>query len=92
MISDALQLKPAAVEVNGSTIAVTRPSVLDMIDALEHSRKTPETMLAWLVLRHARTSAGAPMFATLEEVLACDVHAVSRLGQGIQALYEEGRD
>jgi hypothetical protein len=91
MISEALQLKPATVAVGGTVFTVTRPSVLDMIDALEQSKRAPDQMLAWLVWRHTRDGSG-PMFATLEEVLACDVHAVSRLGQGIQALYEEGRD
>lgn len=92
MISDALRLRPATVAVGAETIAVSRPSVLDMIDALEHSRTSPDTMLPWLVLRHARDAAGAPMFSTLEEVMECDMHAVSALGQGIQRLYEEGRD
>lgn len=91
MISQALQLKPATVEIGGTSFTVTRPSVLDMIDALEQSRKAPETLLAWLVLRHVRDGA-FPMFASLDEVLACDVHAISALGQKIQAFYEEGRD
>lgn len=92
MISEALKLSPASVTVNGAVIAVTRPSVLDMLDALEHSKRSPDTMLAWLVHRHARGPSGLPMFDSIEAVLACDLHAIAALGQGIQKLYEEGRD
>lgn len=92
MIRDALTLKPAEIEVGGTRYTVSRPSVLDMIEALEHSRTAPQTMLPWLVFRHLLEADGSRAFGSLDEVLACDVHAVSAIGQRVQLLYEEGRD
>jgi len=91
MISDALRMKPAEIEVGGTRYRVSRPSVLDMIDALEHSRQSPQTMLAWLVWRHLLEQDGSRAFETLDQVLACDAHAVTAIGQQVQLFYEEGR-
>jgi hypothetical protein len=92
MISDAFTLKPATISMpDGSSMTVRRPSALDMIEAIAESKRAPETFGAWLVYRHARDG-DAPMFATLDEVLKCDAHAVAAVSAAIQRLYEEGRD
>ena len=92
MISPAFLLHDAVVALpDGTTITVARPSALDMIEAIRESKANPDTFGAWLVYRHARVD-GGPMFASLDEVLRGDAHAVAAVSAGIQKLYEEGRD
>jgi len=92
MISDAFTLRDATISMpTGETVVARRPSALDMVEALRESRERPETLGAWLVWRHLRHG-GAPMFATVEEVLRSDGRAVASASEAIQKLYEEGRD
>lgn len=92
MISDAFTLRNAEVTLpGGMTIAVRRPSALDMVEAIQQSKSAPDTFAAWLVYRHA-LDGGGPMFASLDEVLRSDALAVAAASAGIQNLYEEGRD
>ena|GEM_PF-4079148 len=92
MISDAFTLRNAEITLPGGvTIAVRRPSALDMVEAIQQSKAAPDTFAAWLVYRHALDS-GGPMFASLDEVLRSDALAVAAASAGIQKLYEEGRD
>lgn len=92
MISDAFNLRNAEIVLPGGVkIAVRRPSALDMVEAIQQSKSAPETFGAWLVYRHALAD-GGPMFASIDEVLRSDAHAVAAASAGIQRLYEEGRD
>lgn len=92
MISDAFTLRNAEIVLPDlSTLIVRRPSALDMVEAIQRSKESPETFGAWLVYRHALDGAG-PMFASVDEVLRGDAHAVAAASAGIQRLYEEGRD
>jgi glutathione synthase/RimK-type ligase-like ATP-grasp enzyme len=78
-------------QFRGADIELRRPSALDLLEALQVSKDTPERLYAWFVLRHLMQD-GKPVFASIDEVLASYAPLVSELGSEIQRLYEEGRD
>jgi predicted DNA-binding ArsR family transcriptional regulator len=91
-IRDALKLRNWRGQLpDGTAVELRRPSVLDLIEALEVSAKTPERVQAWMVLRHLVEN-GEPVFASVDEVLASDALVVQRIAQMAEALYSEGRD
>lgn len=90
-IRDALTLKNWRGQLNGQPIELTRPSALDLIEALEVTAKNPTHLSAWLVMRHL-VEDGAPVFSSVDEVLRCDALMVQRVSALIEQLYAEGRD
>ena len=90
-IRDILTCKPLQMQFRGADIELRRPSALDLLEALQVSKDTPERLYAWFVLRHLMQD-GKPVFSSIDEVLASYAPFVSELGAEIQRLYEEGRD
>lgn len=91
-IKDALQRKNLITKLSdGTEFTLMRPSVLDLVDAIEFSKSNPTQFHAWLVLRHLVEN-GSPVFSTLEEVLALDAIFVSEIAVAAEKLYGEGRD
>jgi hypothetical protein len=90
-IRDALTLKPKTVEIDGQAVTLKRPSALDLLEALEESKRAPERLYLWLVWRHLIED-GRPVFASADEVAGCDARMVQLIGKQCELLYEEGRD
>jgi hypothetical protein len=90
-IRDALTLKPKTVEIDGHSVTLVRPSALDLLEALEESKRAPERLYLWLVARHLIED-GRPVFASAEEVGRADAVLVQKIGRQCELLYEEGRD
>ena len=90
-IKDALTLKPKTVEIDGHSVTLARPSALDLLEALEESKRAPERLYLWLVARHLLED-GKPVFSSPDEVGACDALLVQKVGRECEKLYEEGRD
>lgn len=91
-IRDALQLKPFSGTLsNGVPFVLRRPSALDLVEAVEFAAANPNRLHAWFVLRHLMEN-GAPVFASLDEVLQCDAHLVTEIAKAVEQLYGEGRE
>jgi len=90
-IRDALTLKPKTVDIDGHLVTLARPSALDLLEALEESKRAPERLYLWLVSRHLLEN-GRRVFQSPEEVGACDAMLVQKIGRQCELLYEEGRD
>jgi hypothetical protein len=91
-IREALQLKSIKVTLSsGLEIILRRPNTLDLLAAIEHSKKTPETFAAWLVWNHLMDNSGK-VFASIEEVLTCDVAMIDEIANEANKLYGEGKN
>lgn len=90
-IKEALALKNVVVVIGEHTFTLRRPSVADLIEAAEQSKKSPNTFLAWLVYNHLIED-GKPLFSSVEEVMLCDAVVAEVIGREVDKLYGEGRD
>lgn len=91
-IKDALELKPFTTKTpSGLEITVRRPNTLDLIEAIEVSKSTPDKFGAWLVFNHLQEN-GTQVFANLDEVLQCDVSLVDEIASVVEKLYGEGKN
>jgi hypothetical protein len=92
-IRDALLRKPVNRQLkDGTPFVLRRPSALDLIEAIEVSKATPERLAAWLTCRHLIDDGQRPIFLCIEEVLAADGATVAEIAAAAEALYSEGRD
>jgi hypothetical protein len=89
-IKDALARKDVVVVVGGHSFTLRRPSVADLVEATEQSKK-PETFVVWMVMNHLIED-GKPVFINVEEVLECDGNMIEAIAVEIDKLYGEGRD
>jgi hypothetical protein len=91
-LKEALQLKPFTTKTpSGLDITVRRPNTLDLIEALEVSKNTPDHFASWLVYKHLQEN-GTNVFANLDEVLQCDVNLVNDIASVVEKLYGEGKN
>lgn len=90
-IRAALTIKNHSFTIQGNEYMVRRPSVADLVAAAEES-KGKNNFAAWLVYTHLIDSDNTQVFASIEEVLMCDVRMVERIADEIEPLYGEGRD
>lgn len=90
-IREALRLKNYDCEVGGEKITLRRPSAMDMIEAVEFSKKDPNKFGAWLVYNHLIED-GTKMFQSVDDVLKCDGGVIAAIALEIDKLYGEGRD
>lgn len=90
-IRDILTRKNATIVTSAGTFSATRPSCLDLIEAIEVSEKSPRQLHAWFVFRHL-VDGNNQVFLSVDDVMQCDVHLVAELGKAIEGLYGEGRD
>lgn len=90
-IRDMMTCAPLRISIRGAEIELSRPSALDLLEALEVSKVNPERLYAWFVFRHLHQD-GARVFASVDEVLASSAPLVIEIGREVERLYEEGRD
>jgi hypothetical protein len=83
--------RPVAVEFDGRTLYLKRPTVAHLI-AAQDAESRGEFMPAWYVLTHVVTSAGTPEFGSIEIVKELSAPLVLRLARLIEPLYVEGLD
>lgn len=92
-IRDALQLSPARrILPDGTPYVLSRPTALDLIEAIEFSKENGSQLHAWLCWRHLRDSDEKPVFHSLAEALAAPASIVTHIGTEADKLYSEGRD
>ena|GEM_PF-1362575 len=92
LLTQALKGQPKPVQFAGVACELTRPTVLDAIVLADMVAKEPGQDVkasAFLVARHLHKD-GKPVFASLEEVMACDWHATRPLFDMVNQLYSEG--
>lgn len=91
----ALKLEPIAyLTTNGIEVILRRPSVLDLVTAIEISKAntdTPHIFQAWLVQNHLYDG-DTQVFTSTEEVLECDNGLIQELSGEIDKLYGEGKN
>ena len=90
-IKEALTLKNKVVQIGGHTFTLRRPSVADLVEAVEQSKKSPSTFMAWLVYNDL-VEDGKLVFDNVEEVLASDGVTVEAISAEIDKLYGAGLD
>lgn len=90
-IREALKLKNYECQIGGEKITLRRPSAMDMVEAVEFSKKEPNKFGAWLVYNHLIED-GQKMFSNIEDVLKCDGNVIAAIAVEIDKLYGEGRD
>lgn len=90
-LRDALKLTNKVVEVDGMEVVLRRPSIADLVEAIEVSGDPKIHFVSWTVLNHL-LEGNKPMFSSLDEVMICDFRLVEKIGKEIDILYNEGRD
>jgi hypothetical protein len=91
-LKDALRLAPFTTKTpSGLDITVRRPNTLDLITAIEVSKKDADKFAAWLVFNHLQEN-GTNVFANLDEVLQCDVGLINEIASVVEKLYGEGKN
>jgi hypothetical protein len=91
-LTRALKGQPKPIQFAGVACELARPTVLDAVVLADFVAKNPGEDLkasAWLLARHLHRD-GKPVFATLEDAMACDWNAVKPLLEQVNALYSEG--
>lgn len=91
-IKDALQLKDMQGTLpDGTAFTLRRPSVLDLVEAIEFTKTNPTQFYAWLVQKHL-VEDGKQVFASVDEILKLDANLVNHIAGAAEKLYGEGRD
>ena len=89
-MNDALRGLPKHVEYRGETVTLRRPTVADLVAALDAESRGVQ-MSAWYVADHVLAPNGAPL-CCVGEVMKLNAPAVVGLARMIEALYTEGLD
>jgi len=87
-IKDALSLKPVVVTAGEHSFTLRRPSVADLAQAVEESKKAEPHFTCWLIANHL-VEDGKPIFDSPEEVLACDASLITFLATKLDEIYSE---
>ena len=91
-IRDAIKLTPARRTLpDGTPYVLSRPTVLDLVEAIEFNKDKPTQLHAWLAWKHLRDDDG-PVFASLAEALSAPASVITIIGTEADKLYSEGRD
>lgn len=77
--------------VDGMEVVLRRPSIADLLEAIDISGNPKIHFVSWTVFNHL-LEGNKPMFSSLDEVMQCDFHLVEKIGKEIDILYAEGRD
>jgi hypothetical protein len=92
-ISDALNLKPERVTLQcGSVVLLRRPTLGDVIEALECNAKSPALANAHMLARHVLDESGGTIWADTSAALSMPARLAQELIPLIEALYREGQD
>ena len=87
-----LALEPVRVDVDGAEVLIKRPTLADLIDAIEVNRTQPENGKYWQLQRHTMAPDGTQLFADIAAAAQCPAHIAALLSVRIESLYNEGRD
>jgi len=91
-IRDILRLKPVEITIDGWNLTIARPTIMDLIEAIDINAKNPAEGRAWLLHRHLLDHLGLPVFSTLDDAKQCPAHIAAPAIVAIEGLYNEGRD
>lgn len=91
-IKAILKNEPVACEVLGFNVYIKRPTIADLIDAIEMTAKDPTNIKPWTLHRHLLDEDGLPIFPTVEDARLCPAHFGAEACARIEALYNAGRD
>lgn len=91
-IGAILRLEPIPASWNGHDFQIARPTLADLVEAVDHAQKDPSSGRAWALHRHLRYTDGMPVFATVELAAHAPAGLAARFVPMIEALYNEGVD
>jgi hypothetical protein len=91
-VSEILSLKPIDETIGGYQVRIMRPTLANLIDALEMREKSPAESRAWLLVTHLRTRDDEPVFANIREAMLCPAGFAAAACVRIEGLYSEGSD
>ena len=92
-ITDALNLRPERVTLQcGSVVLLRRPTLGDVIEALECNAKSPALANAHRLARHVLDESGGTIWADSSAALSMPARLAQELIPLIEALYREGQD
>ena len=77
---------------DGVPLQLARPTIMDLIEAIDINAKNPAEGRAWLLHRHLLDDLGLPVFFTLDDAKQCPAHIAAPAIVAIEGLYNEGRD
>jgi hypothetical protein len=87
-----LALEPVPFEYMGVPLKLKRPSLIDLVEAVEANAVGTAHARAWAIHRHVLDENGTPVFATPETALACPSGLAAKTMPMIEELYKEGSD
>lgn len=87
-----LSLQPIAAEWNGCRFEISRPTLADLVEAVDVNTKSPENARAWCLYRHCQDTDGKPLFADVADAMAAPAGFAAKVVPQIEALYNEGVD
>lgn len=87
-----LSLHPVDAEWNGCKFRIARPTLADLVEAVDVNAKSPELARAWCLHRHAQDLDGKPLFADVGEAMVAPAGFAAKAVPIIEALYNEGVD
>lgn len=87
-----LALEPVPVDYRGARLMLKRPTLLDLVEAMEANAVGTAHARAWAIHRHVLDENGTPVFATPETALACPSGLAAKVFPMIEGLYQEGSD
>ena len=85
-------LEPVATTIAGYPVRITRPTIMDLVEAIQHQETSPATGRAFALWRHLHDQDGKPLFATIDEAKRCPAHIAAEAVVRIERLYNEGVD
>ena len=91
-LRDILSLKPVPTTVAGFDVVISRPTICDLVEAIEINEKRPSDARPWMLHRHLLDASGTPLFASVEDARLCPAHVGAEAIRKIELLYNEGRD
>lgn len=87
-----LALEPVPLQWNGHKFHLSRPTLLDLIEAIDINTQDPKRGRQFGLFRHLHTEDGQPVFPSIEAAGGCPAGLAAKAVPMIEALYSEGAD
>lgn len=91
-IRSILALEPIEAEYRGVRLRIDRPTLADLVEALDVQQRAPASGRAWFLYRHLKDADGSPLFDSVEAAERAPAGLAARFVPQIEALYSEGVD
>lgn len=91
-IRDILALAPVRIVVDGYTVQLSRPTLVDLVESIQAAEAGPTAARCFTLHRHAHDVDGVPLFDSPDAAGRCPAHIAAALVVAIEKLYNEGRD